>query len=208
MNNSAIDRNVVILFNDSLRANFIKLSQGISKKIPSKIKLNTANEIPHITLYMSKYPEKNEELIIDKIAEIANKTKPFKIRLNQKSCHSTGTIFIDAEMSNELYSLHEKLVDSLNPLREGLFNEDTLSLPGLTEETKESLRKFGMWAVKKAYVPHISVGRIHDTKDCQVALNALPDKIDYEELVESIAFAEIGHDGTCKKIFNTFKLRG
>lgn len=208
MTNSTVDRNVVITFDVDLADELIKLSQDVGRKVASKINLNHENEIPHITLYMSKYPEKNVGLIINKLTKIANSTKPFKLKLNSKSCHATGTIFIDVEMSDELYTLHERLVNGLNSLREGLFNEDELTLPGITEEKKRSLKEFGMWAVKQAYIPHVSVGRIYDLKDCEIALGALSKEINYETLVKNIAFVERGHDGTCKKILKTFPLLG
>ena len=203
-----VDRNVVITFNDSLTSELINLSQKISEIVPSRIVLNRENQIPHLTLYMTKYPQKNIEAVIEKIAMIANETKPFNMVFNKKTCHSTGTIFIDPQISNSLFSLHTKLVDSLNPLREGLYNEDELNLPGRDEKAKSSLINFGMWAVKEDFIPHVSVGRVADPdNEGPIALSALPEKINFETFVDSISFVERGLNGTCKKILETFKLQ-
>src|SRR5579872_4094329 len=105
---NTIDRNIVITFEDDLANQFIRLSQAVGGKVTSKINLNHKNEIPHLTLYMSTYPTKNIELIINKLAEIAKSTKPFKLKLKSKSCHPTGTIFINAVLSDELYQLHKE----------------------------------------------------------------------------------------------------
>lgn len=204
-----VDRNVVITFNDSLSEEFIKLSSKIVQAVSSSIILNKDNQIPHMTLYMTKYPERNVESVIELITKIAKEVKPFNIIFEQIYCHTTGTIFIDPRPNKDLTSLHSLLVDQLNPLREGLYNKDELSLPGRGIEAKTSLEQYGMWPVKENYKPHVSVGRVADPeKEGPIALSALPSKINIETLVDSISFVERGPNGTCKKILETFKLQG
>ncbi len=207
LNEPTVDRNVVILFDKQLTNEFIKLSQKISSKVPSKINLNASDEIPHLTLYLSRYPKRNVPKVIDAIFKVALSTKPFRLKLTQKSCHSSGTIFIDAEISPELFTLHEKLVDELNTFREGLYNDDEMKLPGRTKKIRKNLIEYGMWAVKQDYVPHVSVGRVGDPeKECNPALETLPNRVDYQTTVSQIAFVESGHDGTCKRILQNFSL--
>lgn len=206
---NTVDRNVVITFNRSLTNRFIQISKIINQTISSKIVLNITDQIPHLTLYMTKYPEKNIEKVLEKIDELAKKTKVFEMEFNSKSCHSSGTVFIDPVMSKDLYSLHSSLVNILNPLREGLYNEDELNLPGRGEKAKNSLMNFGMWAVKKDYIPHVSVGRIENPqKEAKIALSAIPEEINFKTLVNEISFVERGPNGTCKKILKTFPLKG
>jgi len=203
-----IDRNIVVLFDKKLTNQFIKLSENISSVIHSKINLNLNDEIPHLTLYMTKYPAKNNNKVLEKLKEISSHIKPFKIFFNSKSLHSTGTVFIDTLFNNNLYMLHSNLVDTLNPLREGLYNKDELNLPSLTNEKKQSLINYGMWAVKKNYTPHVSVGRIDIKESVKKVLDLLPNVINYKTIINKIAYVERGHDGTCKKILKTFKLSG
>src|SRR3989344_2670574 len=128
---SSVDRNIVITFGNHLTNEFIKLSQKINNMIPSKILLNEIDEIPHLTLYMAKYPKKNIAKVLNKLNKILSSIKCFELIFNSKSCQSSGTVFIEAVVTNELYKLHEDLVNILNPLREGLYNEDELKLSGL-----------------------------------------------------------------------------
>ena len=205
---SSVDRNIVITFGNHLTNEFIKLSQKINNMIPSKILLNEIDEIPHLTLYMAKYPKKNIAKVLNKLNKILSSIKCFELIFNSKSCQSSGTVFIEAVVTNELYKLHEDLVNILNPLREGLYNEDELKLSGLTKKKKISLINYGMRAVKGDYVPHVSIARINPEQYSQSVLKILPHKISYKTIVEKISFVIRGHDGTCKKILNTFKLKG
>ena len=63
-----------------------------------------------------------------------------------------------------------------------------------------------MWAAKELYIPHISIARPFDASLCKQALDQLPKKIDYLTKIECIALVERGHDGTCKKIIETYSL--
>ena len=65
-----------------------------------------------------------------------------------------------------------------------------------------------MRAVKGDYVPHVSIARVNPEQHSQSVLKILPQKINYKTIVEKISFVIRGHDGTCKKILNTFKLKG
>lgn len=207
LNEPTVNRNVVLLFDKKLNSRFIELSRKISKVIPSKIILNLKNEFPHITLYMTQYPKRNVPKILDVVSKIAKSTKSFRLILNTISCHRSGTIFVDAEISPALLLLHEKLVDGLNPLREGLCNDDELNLPGITDKVKKSLINFGMWAVKQDYVPHISIARVAEPKkEGPIALGVLPKTINIQTVVDQIAWVERGHDGTCKKVLHKFPL--
>ena len=204
---STVDRNVVILFDQNLTDELIRLSQSVNEVVRSKILLNHEDQYPHLSLYITKYPSRNINEIMRRIRKIAQRNKPFKLWLNARSCHSSGTIFIDAEMSDELYSLHERLLTELNPLRGGLYNEDELNLPGMTEKHKQSLINYGMWAVKEDFVPHVSIGRLYELTDCEAALKALPKKINLRTEIKTIAFVETGPNGTCKKVIETFPFR-
>lgn len=206
---STAERNIVILFDETLTQKFIKLSKNVNAHIPSKIVLNNTDQIPHLTLYMTKYPERNIQKVVEKISRIAQTTKPFQMKLIGKSCHASGTLFIDAEMSVNLYRLHEKLVDRLNPLREGLFNEEELTVQGMTEKNKKMLIEYSMWAVKNDYLPHISVARVYNpAKDRENVLKLLPETIQYQTTVQNIAFVVRGPNGTCNKILQKFELMG
>lgn len=197
-------RNIVILFDSSLNKKLIRLSRRINQGVPSKVVLNTKDMLPHLTVYGSKFPRKNLKNLKSRFSHVAKELQPFLLTFSAKSV-ITGTVFIDAELTEKLYSLHEKVVDTLNPLREGAYDLEELELPNLTEDMKRSLIKYGMLLGKKEYIPHVTVARPFDNKRCNEALGLLPTRIDFQTVAKRISLIEPGPNGTCGKIITTFK---
>ncbi len=200
-----IKRNIAVIFNEDVNDLFIKLSKQINRVVPSKVSLNMEDMIPHMTIYSTNFPKRNHEMIEANLEKIAQNTKPFHIRFTSKSVVA-GTIFVSADISDELQAFHEKLIKVLNSLRDGLFNENELHLPGTTKKMKEYLRKYGMILVMDEFQPHVTVARPADYLRCEEALNILPNKLDIFTKVDSISLVESGPNGTCRRILNTFEL--
>jgi len=197
--------NVVILFNETLTEELIKLNHLIVEKIPSKIELNKIDALPHMTIYTTNYPTKNLSKIKIELALVVRKFQPILLQLSSKAI-DMNTVFINADSDVILQQLHTQIINVLNSLRDGLYDKKELELIGNNEKRKRSLLTYGMWAAKKLYIPHISIARPFDASLCKQALDLLPKKIDYLTKIEYIALVERGHDGTCKKIIETYSL--
>ncbi|MEK7078807.1 MAG: hypothetical protein AAB929_01945 [Patescibacteria group bacterium] len=197
--------NVVILFNEVLTEELIKLNMFVTAKIPSKIVLNKTDALPHMTIYTTNYPVKNLPKIKKELALVVRKFHPILLQLSSKVI-DMNTVFINADSDVILQQLHTQIVNVLNPLRDGLYDKKELELIGNNEKRKRSLLTYGMWAAKELYIPHISIARPFDASLCKQALDQLPKKIDYLTKIECIALVERGHDGTCKKIIETYSL--
>lgn len=197
--------NVVVLFDEVFTEELIKLSRFCSAKIPSKIILNKTDALPHMTLYTTNYPTNNLAKIKNKLLTLLKKFHQFPVRFSSKVI-DMNTVFINADPNVELQQLHIEIVDELNPLRDDLYDKKELKLIGDNVERKNSLLTYGMWAAKDLYVPHISVIRPFDVTQCNEVLDLLPTKIHYVTLVGQIGLVERGHDGTCKKILQTYSL--
>ncbi|HET9947239.1 MAG TPA: 2'-5' RNA ligase family protein [Patescibacteria group bacterium] len=201
-----LPRNIVILPSNSITTQAISLSSQINTVVPSKILLNTTQEIPHITLYQALFPEENISLVLDSLAQVLSSQKRFSLTLSEVSV-VLGTIFWNAVLSDMLMRFHSSIVDALNQLRNGAYNKEDRNLPGFTSEMEHSLQTYGMWAAKELYLPHLTLSRPIDENRCDEAKASLPEKIVSEFSVETIAFVEMGHDGTCQKILEKFSLK-
>src|SRR3989304_7803232 len=193
--NEIVARNTVIIFADALTAQFVNLGQQIGRAVPSKVVLNYEDMIPHLTLYSTRFPKKNLAKLERHLSELAKGVKPFSLKLFSKSI-TAGTVFIDAQLSEDLYQLHEKFVDGLNSLREGAYDEKELELPGLTQGMKNSLVTYGMLLAKEEYRPHLTVARPFDSQRSKEALAVLPGKIDFTSEITSVSLVETGLNGT------------
>lgn len=198
-------RNVVILFDNELTDEFIRLSSIINKYVPSKVLLNRTDMFPHISVYSTNFPDYNLVKVEEQISKLVENLESFFITISGKVV-DMQTIFLNFDPSQELQNLHNLVVNSLNNLRNGMYDKKELELISNHEGRKKSLIAYGMWAAKELYVPHISLARPYDSSLCNKALKLIPDKINYTFMVNRISFVERGHDGTCRKILKTFRL--
>ena len=206
--NNALDfvlvpRNIVISFDEKLTSQLIKYSQEINKLIPSKVVLNKTDQLPHMSIYSTNFPEYNLREVNKRLTDFVKSQKPFKVTFSSKVV-DMKTIFINADPNKKLQNLHNILVDQLNDLREGLYDEKELGFIGDHKERRISLVKYGMWAAKELYVPHISISRPKDSTQCKRALDLLPNNILFRSEVKRVSLVERGHDGTCKRVIQTY----
>lgn len=200
-----LQRNIVVLFDDTLTQRFITLSKDLNQKVPSAIVLNTTDKIPHMTVYTTNFPEQNEEKVIEKLQEITTHLHSFPLIFSTPVIDMLG-VWINADITPELQYVHNTLVDGVNDLRDGLYDEKELVAIGDNVQRQESLVKYGMWAAKELYIPHVTLSRPIDSNRLEEALALLPAKTDYQTIIKEIAYVERGPHGTCKKILQKFQL--
>src|SRR5260370_28990335 len=135
--NQFVDRNIVILFDDYDTFQLVKLSKQINKRVPSEVVLNTRDTIPHLSVYDTKFPARNIERVSDILTRLVKGCSPFVIKFSKPSIR-VETIFIEAQFSKELQALHEIVVDEINFLREGVYNEEVLESPDFTDDMRQS----------------------------------------------------------------------
>lgn len=195
--------NVLILPSAEVAKEAIDLSKQISEKFQTKFSLDGVDLLPHITMYLAEYPSKNFTNIKTFVQQIAQETKPFSIRLEDFSAVS-GFIFWDVVKNRLLQSLHEKVLKTLNPLREGLLFD--VDLPGLTEGQRKGMSEYGYALALEEYLPHITLTRLieHDQTG-QVIANLPPVTAKFK--VESIYLALVGEEGTCPGVIEKFSLK-
>lgn len=200
-----VPRNIVILFDTFFTEQLIHISREIDQKVPSDIVLNSSNMIPHATLYTTNYPVKNEQKVLQKLFLISQKIHAFPIMFSRPVVDMMG-VWVNAEITLQLQDIHNKIVDGLNDFREGLYDEKELIAIGNNEKRKESLFRYGMWAAKELYVPHVTLSRPKDQSKLSEALRVLPNKVDFQTRIKEIAYVERGPFGTCKRILQKFQL--
>lgn len=168
-----IDLNLVLLPDSSTNHKLILLSQQLGCQLSTKYTLGTEGYPPHLSLYSALYPKSNIDRIITNLTASLSDTKSFPITLGSFSNFS-GYIFYNAVMTSEIRDLHDRVVDMLNPLREGLISEDQKGLVGLTQEQEKAIEEFGYVSVGANFMPHITLAHITDTQNAQSALEILP----------------------------------
>lgn len=100
----------------------VKASNILSKLEKYHYILDGENFFPHITLYSPEFPYRNLDKIIKELRNISKSFEPIEIKFSEvKSIRNYAGVDIQKNIS--IYSLHEKIVDKLNPLREGILRD-------------------------------------------------------------------------------------
>ncbi|MEK7079041.1 MAG: 2'-5' RNA ligase family protein [Patescibacteria group bacterium] len=199
--------NIVILPDKETQSKAVVMSKKVGLKIPTEFQLNSIDLLPHITLYQAQFPLSRVRKMRSEVQDIVNKTKKFEVPLTSISIAYDTFVFWNCQKTNDIQSLHERIVRALNPLRDGLIRPDLLKMKNLSEEDKHDIHVFGALLIRPRYQPHMTITRLVNATDDKKALQLLP-KYKSESLkVTEIAFGYLGKHGTVYNIIESFPLQ-
>jgi len=196
--------NAVILPDETVNKEAIKLSQKFIKKFDTYFVLDGNRFYPHITLYQTGFPHKNYGIVVEAIRQIASEAKSFEVAMNGFSLSATTFISWNCVITKELRTLHEKIIVALNPLRgpppsfyKGL---------GFTELQIKSIENYGYPAAINLYSPHITITRIKDENQAESVKRELRQhKMSFE--IDAIYLGRLGDHGTVTEILEEFPFK-
>lgn len=196
--------NLVILPDKKSNKISIDLSKKLSEKFKTFFILDGVELYPHISLYHVLFPIKNHGKIVEKIKSLAENTKPFNISLNRVTFENFSKVLHwKCELTPELASLHKRLIEDINPLREGVYEN---YLKDCTEEEKKNIEKYGYIHALELYDPHITITRFDDREEIKSVLTQLPPSIERMFDVSKIHLGKLGDHGTVTEILEEFPL--
>jgi hypothetical protein len=200
MNSKPYD--VVLIPSDDL----VKKAISLSKKLtPLGVHFTLDNEtfFPHLSLYMLQLNDGGIIKVRGLLETIAKDN--MAISLEAEKYHYEDDYF-DVEYTKlmEIISLQEKILDGLNPFRDGLREKDKERLPDSIGETRSNLLKYGYRGIGKMFNPHLTFTRFKSARE--KTLGSLPDLESFNETFTQIGLFEMGDNGTCTKKVACWKL--
>jgi 2'-5' RNA ligase len=198
--------NIALIPNKELFEYAIKISNNLSKLGKYLFILDGKNYFPHITVYSPEFPKRNLNKIIKNVEKVSKNFKPFQIKFTE--CKFVDDYAgIDVQSSKQIYSLHEKIIDCLNSLREGVLRDKYKNKDVLINFTKKqinNIEKYGYPDVKELYIPHLSLIRFGKNIP-----SVLEKKFRWDiqsSVVDKIGIFEMGDYGTCIRLVKEFEL--
>lgn len=170
-----IDLNVILLPDAEATENLLSLSDQLAKNFDVDYKLDRIDRPPHLSLYSALYPIRNTKKLVAVMEQISSLASGLTTQLSGFANFS-GYIFYKAVLSEELQRLHEAVVDTLNPLREGLISEGQKRLTGLTPKQEDAIKQYGYVSVKHLFMPHITLAHINGIDQASAAIQSLPNR--------------------------------
>jgi len=185
----------------------IEMSKELGCKFSSYFILDGVEYHPHITVYSPEYPQKNLEKILQVVKNIAENTNKIKLHGDQFETIQ-GFIGIRFDLTDEIKIFHEKVVATLNPLREDHIRqkyEATDYRMKLSPEKIANIRKYGYPSAMNLYNPHLTIIRLTDEQIADEISKKI--KWDIPEFeVSALEVYKMGEHGTCIELVKEFKL--
>lgn len=171
----------------------INLSQALRSQ-GVHFTLNGESYFPHLSLYMLQLSSDNLNNATQILRKIAHATQV--IEVSPVGYHYENE-YIDIEYTktNELSELQKKVIEGLNPIRNGLREKDKERLENATGEEKENILKYGYRSIGNRFNPHLTFTRF--TSDQQNSLQILPPEKVFEGQYTQLGLYEMGNNGTC-----------
>lgn len=181
-----------------------KLS-SILKKHGGLYTVYDRNYIAHITLYAAEFPVQNMVKVKDALRTVIHCEKALSLQSNIYRQNKFGYVDIAYTNSAALRTLQHKIVEVLNPLREGLLTKNAQEyLPMVSKIQKHNFLTYGYDYVGKNFIPHLTLSKL-----TEFDAGALADleRGNFSFLVNKICIFELGKYNTCKKSVACFHLK-
>lgn len=182
-------------------ATAFSLNEILVEKFASSINFKQKIE-PHLTVFMGLFPDYSP---VQAAMQVVNaEFFPISLEFSKIRLSSDGYVFWDAVNHEKLQALHEKVVEKLNPLRQGLTRDKfLLEKEKFTHAERENIEKYGFPWVMNLFMPHLTLGRLptnHIESKTEEFLHKLQQSLFCP--VESLALGQVGENGTVRSLFS------
>ena len=190
---NSIPCDIVLIPDDNIANTVISLSEKLGKN-DTYFTLKEGEYYPHLSLYMAQLDMSKIDEIKDRLSSVVVNSS--KVTLNPKEFHQQWG-YVDVEYEREANSdiLQMDVVHALNPVRDGLRQNDIDRLPEAIGLERENILTYGYRSIGEKFAPHITITRFADRKD--IDLTALPDVSAFKASFSKIGIFEMGENGTC-----------
>jgi hypothetical protein len=183
---------VAILPSDLLASKAIYTSEQLSTQ-GALFTLGVGTSYPHLSVYMLKIKIKDIEVVKSILAQISGTVT--EINLSAVDYHqSRGYVDVEYQKIGLLSNLQKRVIDAINPLRDGMREHDIARLPDATGLMLENYQKYGWNSVGELYRPHLTLTRFSNQEDEPAKLPAFAE---FSGPYNRLGLFEMGENGTC-----------
>jgi hypothetical protein len=202
--------NTILLPDKNFTNKILKTALSITKGKETEFVVDNKNYFVHLTIYSPEYPTKNIEKVIEEVKNYSKNIHPYTLSIKQ-FIEGEGFVMIDFDESIKMKSVHKQFIQSLSPLREGRIRDKYKAEIEAGKYPPKQIRlinQYGYHNVEKYYEPHLSICKFSKRELALGEVNKLNSDFKCEEIViQSLAVAEMGPNGTCTKILKCFDLK-
>lgn len=197
---------IILIPSSTISADSYRMNQKFNKNLKT---VNIEN-IPHISLFQGRFPDKNKTLLEESVTDIARRTLPFKIEMEENLKDTKENIFWMVKPNPQIVALHKQILAALPRYTDGLLMQQVIDIPSnsLTSEQTLKIKKYGIFWVDENFFPHITI--FYNSNDNTAVSTLLthikPAKVASQFVVSKIAIARLGYAGNVVEILREFDL--
>ncbi|CAH0539261.1 2'-5' RNA ligase family protein [Vibrio marisflavi] len=196
-----VSYNVFLIPSKKVAATVQNISQQLKEeKLDS---LYNQSYLPHITLYLTEYPQERLKSIETKMELLATQFQPFDITLDKVERTKGDWLMLNVENNRHLQSLADNVTVALEPLR-----SPNPSLPNWVSKYPEKLasfKRYGSPNVFTNFEPHITLLPKSDAKKLDSFMHKYGNDFKPETVqVIGIGIAQTNANGQAKKDLATY----
>lgn len=204
---TSIPCDIVLLPSVELAHKAIEASKA-TKQYESFFTLEDGKYYPHMSLYMFQLNEADVSKVEEVLTSIAKGTQAVSAKATSYSLGTgfgVGYVDPEYEVTDELSSLQDNVIEAVNPIRAGMRESDIKKMQDAEGIKLENLQKYGYPAIGDLFRPHITLTRLkeHNPK----VLELLPqDVATFNGIFDRLGLFEMGENGTCIRKIAEFPL--
>lgn len=201
-----MDHNIALLPDSGTSKCLINLSGVISEKIGSQLRLGCNTTLPHLTLYLTRFPNRNIEEVGECLKTLSLALAPLKARIKGWTMSQSGSVMLNCLRSRDLDSLHRQVIDRTNILREGIFADVWRKhINELTPQQSDLLETVGFPYALGLWVPHFTIGKIDP---CRIAgIEPILNVFEHEFFASEMGLYSADERGAIVSRIRSFELR-
>lgn len=156
-----MDHNIALLPESRASRFLVNLSRVIDEKVGSQVRLGFNTILPHLTLYLTRFPNRNIEEVDECLNTISLAFAPLKVRIKGWTMSKSGSIMLNCRRSKKLDLLHRQVIARTNVLREGILADVWRNhITELTAQQSRLLETVGFPYALELWAPHFTISKI------------------------------------------------
>lgn len=204
---SSLPCNIVLLPSSELANKAIEASNA-TRQYDSFFTLEDGRYYPHMSLYMFQLDEADISKVKEVLTGIAKDTNVVTVKATTYSLGTgfgVGYVDPEFEVTDELSSLQDKVIEAVNPIRAGMRESDVRKMQDAEGLKLENLQKYGYPAIGDLFRPHITLTRLKEHNPN--VLELLPQDVStFSGVFDRLGLFEMGENGTCIRKIAEFPL--